>query len=454
MSISTPTTIASAHHERPVRLRSATVDWVVNEDRQGTLFGQSAPNWFELDRDPRATVVKSGHHRRTWRVPLNDGVIFAKVFETQRGTAFSRLAYAMGLGTAHREWRASRAAECRGVPAVRCLGLGVDRRRRGRAVLLSEGLPNAVPLGQAWERGASSRATALSLVEAVARLFASAHNRGFVHRDPHPGNILVQSTADRRWEALFVDVHGAYLFNHSPSRRFVVQSLARLDHYFQRRATRSLRWRFLQSYVSLRRSFYVGSHEREPTDNVPGLAPGAPLGERRAFFRGLLSSIARARATHAAALARQRDRRIRRDGKYFATIALGNGWNGTFVLQLERRHAFPESDVPDRSKRDWRVILQPIINGVEAASIGGGLRTECSRPAGTWTRLRWSFTGSPQRKEFTQSHRLRHRDLRTELILGCLEHRGSGALIDQAILVRPVTSPHLSNVEQPTDGSN
>jgi len=69
-----------------------------------------APNWFELDRDPRATLVKSGHRRQTWRVSFNDEVIFAKVFDAKSGDPFNRLACAIGLGAAHREWRASRAA--------------------------------------------------------------------------------------------------------------------------------------------------------------------------------------------------------------------------------------------------------------------------------------------------------------------------------------------------------
>jgi tRNA A-37 threonylcarbamoyl transferase component Bud32 len=413
---------------------------VVNGDRQAALLGQSAPNWFELDRDPRATLVKSGHHRRTWRVSLNNVVIFAKVFDAQRGYPFSRIAYALGLGAAHREWRASRAAERRGVPAVRCLALGVDRRRRGAAVLLSEGLPNAIPLSQAWEQGASSRSTALSLIEAVARLFASAHNRGFVHRDAHPSNILIQPTADGGWEASYVDLHGAYLFKDTASIRHgrAVRSLAQLDHYFQRRASRLQRWRFLQNYVSLRRSFNMSGERRVWCEN--------------GFSHQLLSSIARARATHAAALARQRDRRIHRNGKYFATIALGNGWKGTFVLQLERRHAFPEPTVPDRSEHDWRNLIQAVFTtGARMDSRTSrqrnddtfavhGVYVERAGPIGMRAQMLWSLNGSPQRREFVRSHRLRHRDIANELILACLEHRSTVGLIDETFLVRAVSS--------------
>src|SRR3990172_7270821 len=109
-----------------VRLRSAKADWNVRRERQGLVMGSSAPRWFELDHDPRATLMKSSHRRRTWRVTLPDGVIFAKVFDARRGNLFRRVAGLIGLGTPHREWRSSMAAEWRGVPAIRCLGLGVD----------------------------------------------------------------------------------------------------------------------------------------------------------------------------------------------------------------------------------------------------------------------------------------------------------------------------------------
>ena len=426
MSISTPTFFASTHYDRLRRVHFANVDWLVNGNRQDMLIGPSAPNWFELDREPRATLVKSGHHRQTWRVRLNNEVIFAKVFDAQSGGPFSRFGYFIGLGQAHREWRASRVAEYRGVPAVRCRALGADRRRPGAAVLLTEGLPDAVPLSQVWESVASGRATALTLIASVARLFASAHNRGFVHRDAHPSNILIQPTADGGWEASYVDLHGAHLFGKTASTRHVVRSLAQLDHYFQRRATRSQRLRFLQSYVSLRQSFSV-------------------KGERRALYRELLTAIARARATHAAVLAKQRDRRIHRNGKYFATIALGEGWKGTFVLQLERRHAFPEPAVADRSEHDWRNLLQAVFmsNGWrrnDDVLEVHGVCVERARPIGIRTRMFWTLLRSPQRKEFIRSHRLRHRDIADELLLACLEHRSATGLIDETVLVRPERS--------------
>jgi len=429
MSLSATTTVAPTvegdpRREAIVRVRRASVHWLMGPRAREAVLGPSAPDWFGLERDPRATLVKSGRLRRTWRVTLSEGTVFAKVFEGDGGGLLGRLSRWVGMETAQREWRASRAAERRGVPAVRSLAVGLDGQRRRDEVLLSKGLPDAAPLSHAWEHAAERHATALSLIEAVARLFASAHNRGFVHRDAHPGNILIQPTSDGECKALFVDLHGACFAGNLPSRRRVARALAQLDHYFQRHASRSQRWRFLQSYVSLRRSFFV-------------------RGERRTFYRELLSLIATARTAHAAALARQRDRRIRGKGKYFATFALGHGWKGTFVLQLERRHAFPETGIPDRSEEDWRNTVQPLVDGRkrdEDTLAVPGLRVERTRAIGVGARMLWSLTGSLHRKEFTRSHRLRHRDIPSELILGCLEHRSPVGLIDETVLVRPTPS--------------
>lgn len=396
----------------------------VRQGCQNTLFEPSAPNWFELEGDSRATLVKSGHHRQTWRVNLGEEVVFAKLFDFACGGAFKRFVFSLGLSPAHREWRALLAAERRGVPAIRGLGIGVDLQYR--IVLLSAGLSKAVPLSQAWESASSNRASALSLIDAVARLFASAHNRGFVHRDGHPSNILVEPSSDSGWLARFADVHGAKLFRDTASARDMIRSLAQLDHYFHRRATRSQRLRFLRTYLPLRQSV----NRR---------------GNRRAFFREMLTALGQARKTHAAALARQRDRRIHRNGKYFTTMTLGNGSKGTFVLQLERRHAFPESGVPDRTEREWRDILQPMAGGSAGVLTTAGLHADCSKPDGLWTQLLWSIVGTSQRREFIRSHRLRHRDVRSELILGYLEHRGPGGLIDETILLRPKCDPALGH---------
>jgi hypothetical protein len=153
-------------------------------------------------------------------------------------------------------------------------------------------------------------------------------------------------------------------------------------------------------------------------------------------------------------LARGRDRRIRRLGKYFATMSLGGGWRATCALALERRHVFPEPDQPDRTIAEWKAALGPILAAVDTGTplgppaAGDGFRIEMERPSGLLTRLRWTLGGSPHSRAFADCHRQRHRDHATGLVLGYAEHRKRG-LIDATLLLLPnrdgpISQPNLS----------
>jgi hypothetical protein len=168
------------------------------------------------------------------------------------------------------------------------------------------------------------------------------------------------------------------------------------------------------------------------------LTPGQ-LRDRR---RELVVAVMAARQRQHERLARQRDRRLRRQGKYFATVRLGCGWRAKVVLKLERRHVFAEEDVPDRSLDDWRAILTPIskaiINGRPAEDVpgGDGLEVDVRHPSNLGERVSSAWGGTQQRKVFEQCHRRRHRDEGAELILAYAEHRRMG-LVNATFLVRP-----------------
>lgn len=456
--------------EQIVRVQHRRADWRVCRDWQDLLVGPDAPDWFALQDDPRGVCVKVGHARETWRVTIDDRVVFAKVagdagfvgrlkrwaFGHSPSLTVRRL---VGLATsAEREWHALREAERRGVRAVRCLAAGVryvspTAKAVGspwQTALLSEGLTDTVSLTDAWERSverglapglgdgehkspngscppdvysrAARRVGGVSLVSAVARLFALAHECGFVHGDAHPNNILMQTSPTGEREAFYVDVHSARLGRRWASPRRSLYSLAQLDQYFQRRATRTDRLRFFHQYLALR----------------PSMSESL---RRRSVRRKLLAALMRAKASHGARLARERDRRLRRDGPYFKTLSLGGGWRARVVLRLERRHVFPEPDVPDRAEADWRAILDPLVETVAGTCSAGvsfdhqGLRVEMSRTRGLLARIAATLRGSPQRRAFDRCHKQRHRDIRNELTVAVVEHR-RGGLMDATMLIR------------------
>ncbi|UCC28793.1 MAG: hypothetical protein JSU86_11385 [Phycisphaerales bacterium] len=397
------------------------------EGWQEGLLGPGSPDWFALEGEQAAVAVKVGYGRTTWRVVLPGCTVFAKVLDNAR--FLDRLKRRVIGDAAQREWQISQEAGARGVPVVPYVALGSRHGPSPRTVLLSEAVAGGVSLLEAWERdvewmGRPNRRTAgADLIPAVARLFAAAHERGFVHRDAHPNNILVRASPTGEVEAIFVDVHAARVLRRPVSPEHAMESLAQLDQYFQRRATRTERLRFLRSYLARHRS-------------------GGRGGGDRAMERTYIETLGRAAVSHADRLARQRDRRLGRGGKYFSKLSLAGGWKATVALQVERRHVFPEADVPNWSLADWDGFLGPLLPTLADVRATGatfdhnGLHLELRRSRGFTKRLIATVRGTGHRRFFERCHRLRHRDVPGELILGYVEHRRAG-LVDATMLIRP-----------------
>jgi len=418
---------AGQTQRRCIRLRRGRARWQIRETWHEVLLGPEAPDWFALEGVPDAAPVKAGEARATWRVTCAGRTVFAKVAD--HGHLMHRLKHHLVGDALEREWRTSLRAELRGIPVTRSLALGIKDGDAPRVALLSEGSPGALRLLEAWAKDVETagngerRIAAAQLIDAVARLFASAHERGFVHGDAHPNNVLMCGDPKGQRQGFFVDVHSAKLTRRPPSLRRSLRALAQLDQYFHRRATRTERLRFLKGYLAQRPSLTEPRAHRTST-------------------RKLLATLRQASISHAERLARTRDRRLRGKGAYFATLGLNGGWEVTVVLRLERRHVYPESDVPDRTPPTWRALLDPLtrrlwdVPPTEVTLPEDGLRIERTRIDGFWLRLLTTLQGSEHRSAFERCHRQRHRDLRNELILGYAEHRIRG-LVDASMLIRP-----------------
>lgn len=419
------------------RLNRNGVTWRVLRSVCDRLLGSGAPDWFALNSDARASLIKSGHRRETWRVRLDGLTVFAKIVHVVSWR--ERLRALLAGTTADREWTASVRADALGVPAVRALATGARRGRGAATVFVSEELAGSTSLFDAWRDrvGAAPSgqrlAIAKPLIDAAAALFAASHDRGFLHGDAQAGNILVHAKDDGGWDACFVDLVAARTVAAPVSQRSGFRSLVQFDEQFDPQPTQSERLRFLLRYRARRERDGRSGHELSNREWLRALAQVFDVHNRR--------------------LIRHRDRRIRRRGKYFATISLGAGWRATITLALARRHIFPERHIPDRSIRDWRDLLAPLVaHGVDdpAARAGfasQGLGIEVHRYESLSDRLVAALCGTQHRETFDRSHRERHRNKPSPLVLAYL-HRRTMGLIDATVIVLDDEATGHSDHEQ------
>jgi hypothetical protein len=280
-----------------------------------------------------------------------------------------------------------------------------------------------VRLTEAWER-CTDRAAVIGLIDAVAGLFATAHERGFLHGDGHPNNILVQQRIPLKPSTTYTDLHTATRKHRPLTLTNSLRSLVELDQYFQRRAARGQRLRFLKAYF-LRRPTLAGCWRA------------------RRWRRKTLSLLFTLKDEHSYALSRGRDRRIFGNNKFFGRLRLGGRWRANTILQLERRHVFPEPNIADRTRRQWRQTLKPLIrrfgriDAARACFDYDGFQVEFCRVRGLLPKMSAWMRGSGQQRVFRECHRDRHRDIPSPLILAYLEHRRWG-FVETTMLVRPV----------------
>lgn len=393
--------------------------WQVAPGWYERLQSGGSLDWFALGGDPRATAVKTNPNRRVWRLRRGQAVLYVKAFSAA-GWA-DRLRGLLRGPEALREWRVGGYAEAAGVPCVRFVACGT--RRRGwiakDSAVITEAADGVVPLPEAWREAVRLDAdtgreqASRALTDAVARLLADAHAARFLHRDGHPRNILVRGVGQSSPEALYVDLYGAATGMPLSDQR-AADGLAQLDQWFCRHASRAARLRFLKRYLADR----FGDGRLSP-----------------AMVRRWASVVDRARRRQAARLYAQRDRRIRRRGKYFATLPLDGGWRATVTLRFRNRQEFPQPVHPDRTADQAREWLQGVLSGIEPGK-------RCPEDVGVdrfvadnlARQVAWTVNGGPAARAFAVGHGLRHRNIPCLWPLAALERRVE-LLVRESVLI-------------------
>ena len=307
-----------------------------------------------LQHDPNEWAalepVKRSVNRSIYRMTLKHAsgqqrCVYLKVFSV--GTIREWIRQRFRGPAAIREWMALLACARAALPAIRPVACLMHNRGggAGSSLLVSEAMEHAVPLSHAWQTasGETRQASRRVLIEAVARSLAASHQAGVAVTDLHPGNLLIR-TAGTSAQCHLVDLGGAR-HDVKVSDRDVVRSLSELNQWFALRTTATDRLRFLRQYLLER--------DLRGRRGVWSRNLGLTLEQ-------LTGRVERQAHRHRELIARQRDKRIFGDNRYFARLRLHDGRRAVVWLYW-RAHGPAELRVLDLDADTWRhaVMAKP-----------------------------------------------------------------------------------------------
>jgi hypothetical protein len=331
---------ASTIKDSWIRRSTDAWQWTVRQDWQQTLTSAHMPEWFDLDNDANSTLIQRSMFRSTYRIDLPSCSICAKLFVYP--TLARRWRTRWRGHDAHRERRIAAAALARGVETVRPVA---SAHTRGSGVppmslLLTEFLPDAHPLNELCpsqsDIAALPRTTRNHWNDCVAQLLASSHRAGFIHRDLHPGNVLIVNPASLRPKACFVDLQ-AGCFRRRLTSKDIARNIAQLGQWFLTRGSISDRVRFIDTY------FKHADH----------LLSALPERDRPAARKLWIREIDATAGQLAIRLQQQRERQARHDQSRYATMRFA--WYAKARVLLQPNFVCPSSQLTHSrfTKQQW-----------------------------------------------------------------------------------------------------
>jgi tRNA A-37 threonylcarbamoyl transferase component Bud32 len=195
---------------------------------------------------PGVTTLKANFQREVRRAESPAGIAYIKITRVNSPRSFAR--EMLRPPKARLEYDNAAELQRRGVPTAEPLAVGT--RRRGApstSVLVTREVAGAVPLSEAPPTRA--------LTVGFARALAAMHEAGVDHPDPHPGNFLVNVTADPPTFTV-MDVH-AVRFSGPLSWRRTRAALVLLNRFYQAQGHAPDRLRFWRAYLAARPSLRV-----------------------------------------------------------------------------------------------------------------------------------------------------------------------------------------------------
>lgn len=308
------------------------VGWWIREEWFDRVIGPQGLKWQEWEKSGRLRIVKDGPLRTVYHVDLGSTGVFIKHYRVP------------GLRAKIRQWFRSGKARNEGEKALKLAGIGVgtvepvalgEQRQFGvifENYLVTKEIPDVQPLDTFLEKTLrqfdlrKEQSIRRKIGDELARLCARLHEKGFVHNDFHPGNVLIRLDQNDNPHLMLIDLDALALRPVPLPLKEIRDNLAQLNNYFFSRSSRVERLRFLELYLKFRKR-----HN-----------PLSPM-EMTKFAREIESAT----RTWAERLWRRWAKRGQGTNKYFKTFMAPATW-GVISRKLDRDEIRAIINDPDR----------------------------------------------------------------------------------------------------------